>query len=38
MMGDGDQGEMLGTDREEGLYFEDEYSDEEYATMKDSIL
>jgi len=35
MMGDGDQDEMLGTDIEEGMYFEDEYSDEEDATMKD---
>jgi hypothetical protein len=35
MMGDGDQGEMLGTDIEEGMYFEDEYSDEGDATMKD---
>jgi hypothetical protein len=33
MMGDSD--EMLGTDIEEGMYFEDEYSDEEDATMKD---
>jgi len=33
MMGDGE--EMLGTDIEEGMYFEDEYSDEEDATMKD---
>jgi hypothetical protein len=32
MMGDSD--EMLGTDIEEGMYFEDEYSDED-ATMKD---
>jgi hypothetical protein len=32
MMGDSD--EMLGTDIEEGMYFEDEYSDEE-PTMKD---
>ena len=31
----GDEGEMLGTDIEEGMYFEDEYSDEEDATMKD---
>lgn len=30
----GDEGEMLGTDIEEGMYFEDEYSDED-ATMKD---
>ena len=33
MMDDSD--EMLGTDIEEGMYFEDEYSDEENATMKD---